>query len=207
MPCDTPEWIARHKQNVSVAETGNECSLLLLGDSITEGWRGTGKGILDSHFPRLTVANFGIAGDRTENVLWRLRHGELGGKFKPKVVMLMIGGNNAEDSTDSVEDIAKGVEMVVAEIRKLSPDSKVLLLGIFPRDEKPSVVRRQLQQVNKLIASLDDGKRVKFLDISGRFLARQTLREELMPDFLHPSEKGYEVWAEAVKGTLADMLK
>src|SRR5439155_4166309 len=115
--------------------------VLFLGDSITDAWGGEGHGrgatgskIFEEEFVPLKTANFGIGGDRTEHVLWRLQHGELKG-IQPNVVMLMIGTNNT--GSNSAEEIAAGITAIVKEIHQRSPTTKILLLGVFPRGEKP----------------------------------------------------------------------
>jgi lysophospholipase L1-like esterase len=205
-------WMKRHEDFVAIAKRGG-VDVLFLGDSITDGWGGEGHGansrgtkVLTKEFGSLKLANFGIGGDRTEHVLWRLQNGELDG-IHPKVVMLMIGTNNVNSNTP--EQIAEGVKADVEEIHKRSPKTKILLLAVFPRAEKADSPQRQkLKQVNAIISKLDDGgKTVKYLDIGNRFLDKDgTLPRDIMPDFLHPNEKGYEIWAEAVKGPIQELL-
>jgi lysophospholipase L1-like esterase len=205
-------WVKRHDAFVAIAKRGG-VDVLFLGDSITDAWGGEGhpanaRGtkVLTKEFGSYKLANFGIGGDRTQHVLWRLQNGELDG-IQPKVVMLMIGTNNV--SSNSAEEIADGVTAIVKEIRQRSPRTKILLLGVFPRAEKAdSPLRQKLKEVNAIISKLDDGgKTVRYLDIGDRFLDKDgILPRDIMPDFLHPNEKGYEIWAEAVKGPLQDLL-
>jgi lysophospholipase L1-like esterase len=127
----------------------------------------------------------------------------------------MIGTNNAGFERDNVTprntpaEAAEGVTAIVKELRTKLPRTKILLLGVFPRAEKPdSPVRQQVVQINSLIAKLGDGKNVRFLDIGPKFLEPDgTLSKEVMSDLLHPGEKGYEIWAAAIKEPLAAMLK
>jgi lysophospholipase L1-like esterase len=204
-----PGWLKRHEGFVEVAKKGG-VELLFLGDSITDAWGGTGRTggngakIFAKEFEPLGAANFGIGGDRTQHVLWRLQNGELDG-IQPKALMLMIGTNNM--GSDSAEQIAEGVTAIVKEIQKRSPKTKVLLLGIFPRGEKPGPGREKIKQTNAIIAKLDDGKTVKYLDIGDKFLQPDgTLSKDVMYDFLHLTEKGYQIWADAVKAPLLEML-
>ena len=199
-----PKDEKRHEGFVEIAKKGG-VDFLLLGDSITDGWRGgSGRKTYNESFGELKPANFGIGGDRTQHVLWRLKNGELEG-ITPKVCMLMIGTNNGGDSA---EDVAAGITAIVKEIHGKSPKTKVLLLGIFPRGEKPYPGREKNDKVNAIVAKLDDGgKTVKYLDIGAKFLNEdKTISKEVMPDFLHLSEKGYRIWAEAVLPTVKDLL-
>src|SRR5262249_6277382 len=207
-----PKWLKRHEQFLALAKKGN-IDVLVLGDSITDAWGGEGHNpktsrgneIFTKEFEPLKAANFGIGGDRTQHVLWRLENGELEG-IHPKVVMLLIGTNNTGANT--AEQIADGVSAIVKEIHKLSPQTKVLLLGIFPRSQKPNPLREKIKQVNAIISKLDDGgKTVKYLDIGDKFLEPDgTISKEIMPDYLHLTEKGYRIWADAVKGPINQLL-
>jgi lysophospholipase L1-like esterase len=211
-------WEKRHETFVGIAKRGN-VDLLFLGDSITDAWGGEGHGmggghkIFTSKFVPMKAANFGIGGDRTQHVIWRLQNGELDG-IKPKVVQLMIGTNNSNGSDNTAEEIADGVKGIIDEIKKKSPSTKVLLLAVFPRntgkdDAAKKIQKDKIDKVNSIISKLDDGgKSVKFLDIGSKFKdASGALPKELMPDQLHLSEKGYEIWANAVEGVLTSMLK
>jgi len=201
----------RHDKFVEIAQRGG-VDVLFLGDSITDAWGGEGHGkgapgskLFEEEFVPLKAANFGIGGDRTQHVLWRLQHGELEG-IQPKVVMLMIGTNNLGSNT--AEQIADGIKAIVRETHKRSPRTKVLVLGIFPRGPKPNPLREKIKQINEIIAKLDDGgKTVKYLDIGEKFLEKDgTLSREIMPDYLHLSPKGYRIWADAVKGPIKELL-
>jgi len=197
------KWVKRHEGFVEIAKKGG-VDVLLLGDSITDGWRSGGKKVYAEHFEPLKSANFGIGGDRTQHVLWRLQNGELDG-ITPKVCMLMIGTNNGKDPAD---DVAAGITAIVKEIQKKSPSTKILLLAIFPRGEKPNPGREKNDKVNTIVAKLDDGgKTVKYLDIGAKFLSEdKSLAKEIMPDFLHLSEKGYQIWADAVLPSVKELL-
>lgn len=190
-----------HEQFLARGKKGN-IDLLFLGDSITQGWgeNDVWKRYYGPRYP----ANFGIGGDRTQHVLWRLDHGEVDG-ISPRVVVLMIGTNNINSNTP--EEIAEGIKAIVQTLREKLPRTKILLLGVFPRGEKPAPVRERVAAVNSRIALLDDGKRVKYLDIGPAFLSEDgTLSPDLMPDFLHLSSKGYQVWADAMEPTIWNLL-
>ena len=213
----TPEprdakWVGRHEGFLKEAKQG-KVDLLFLGDSITDGWRTKGKAVWEKYWAPLHAANFGIGGDRTQHVLWRMQNGELEG-IKPKLVVLMIGTNNTgkEKGSDKVrnstEEVIQGVTAVVQGLRAKLPHTKVLLLAIFPRSEQAdNPIRAQLKEINAAIAKLDDGRNVKFLDIGGKFLTPDgTLPKDIMPDSLHPNDKGYEIWAQAIEGTVKQMM-
>lgn len=211
-------WVKRHEGFVEIARQGG-VDVLFLGDSITDFWRRDdpkigGKKIWEAQFAPLRAANFGISGDRTQHVLWRLENGELEG-IKPKVVVLMIGTNNIGLERDkatvrnTTPEVVAGVTAVVNTLRTKLPSAKILLLAIFPRGENlEDPNRRQVNEVNRSLAKLGDGKNVRFLDLGPKFLAPDgTLPKDIMPDLLHPGEKGYEIWAAAIKEPLAAMLK
>jgi lysophospholipase L1-like esterase len=181
--------------------------VLFLGDSITDAWRGkAAQPTWDKHFVPHNPANFGIGGDRTQHVLWRIQNGELDG-ITPKVVVLMIGTNNT--GQDSAEQIAAGVTAIVKTIRQRSSSTKVMLLAVFPRGEQPGNPGRvKIAEINKTISKLDDGRNVRYLDIGGKFLQPDgTLTKDIMPDFLHLSARGYEIWGEAINPLLNEMLR
>jgi len=211
-PQPDPNWMKRHDTFVGIAKRGG-VDVLFLGDSITDAWGGEGHGqnaagakLFLERFVPLKAANFGIGGDQTQHVLWRIQNGELDG-IQPKVVMLMIGTNNM--GGHSAPQIAEGITAIVKEIHKRSPTTKVLLLGIFPRAEKAdNQVRAKIKECNRIIANLDDGgKSVKYLDIGGKFTEPDgTLTKEIMPDFLHLSPKGYGIWADAVEGPIKELM-
>jgi len=199
----------RHEAFLERAKQGN-IDLLCLGDSITNGWSGQdkdGKGpieVWERHYAPRKAANFGIGGDRTQHVLWRIENGEVDG-ISPKVAMLMIGTNNQGVNTS--DEIAEGIEAIVKALRTRLPQTKILLLAVFPRGEKPGPAREKLAAVNKRISKLDDGEMIKYLDIGPKFLNEDgTISKEIMPDFLHLKRVGYRIWADAVEPTLWSML-
>jgi lysophospholipase L1-like esterase len=185
--------------------TQGPIGVLFLGDSITEGWSGRGRRVWDQYYANLDAANFGISGDRTQHVLWRIENGELDG-ISPKVVVLMIGTNNIGYPA---EDILKADELIVHRIHEKLPDAKVLVLGIFPRGASADDPRRaKIKTVNAGLATLDDGNKTRFLDIGSKFLNDDgSLPRPIMPDFLHPSAAGYQIWADAMASLLDEMLK
>jgi lysophospholipase L1-like esterase len=207
-----PKWVQRHEGFVEIAKKGG-VDLLFLGDSITDFWRNRGSNVWVKYYEPRHAANFGISGDRTQHVLWRLQNGELDG-LKPKVVVLMIGTNNTGKERDSEQirntppETIEGVTAVVNFLRAKLPETKILLLAVFPRADGGPEQQAQVEEINKSIVKLDDGQRVKFLDIGSKFLNGEgQLNLEAMPDRLHPGLKGYEIWAGAMEETLAGMLK
>jgi len=198
----------RHKELVKLAQAGG-VDLMFIGDSITEFWqRPAGKTIWATNFAPLKAANFGISGHATQNVLWRLQNGELEG-IHPKVVVLLIGTNNMGDKP---ADIALGVKVIITEIQQRSPGTRILLMGIFPRSaDVTNSFRTKTKETNTILetyASPDDPTQVIFLDIGEKFLnADGSMNKDLMPDTLHPSEKGYQVWADGILDTVKKMLK
>lgn len=190
----------RHDAFLAIAKAGG-VDVLFMGDSITEGWAGAGRSVWEKFWAPLKSANFGIGGDRTEHVIWRLRHGELEG-IQPKLVVLMIGTNNG----DAAEDVALGIKTIIADINERSPASRILLLGIFPRGPQPAG-RERNEQVNAIIAKYADNRRLVYMDIGQGFLQPDgTLTAEIMPDFLHLSTKGYQIWADAINDQVKQML-
>lgn len=199
-----PAFLQRHAQLVETAKKGN-IDLYFLGDSITQGWLKV-SAAWDKAFGPWKPGNFGIGGDRTQHVLWRLENGELDG-VHPKVVVLMIGTNNA--STDKPEDTARGVTKIVTTLREKLPDTKILLLAIFPRGQDANDAKRKTNdQVNAIISKLADDKHVFYLDIGAKFLQPDgTLSKDIMPDLLHPNAKGYDIWVEAMNPKLTELMK
>jgi lysophospholipase L1-like esterase len=195
----------RHKGFVEIAKKGN-LDVVFFGDSITDGWRGNGKDVWKERFEPVKAVNFGIGGDRTQHVLWRIQNGELDG-CKPKAAVLMIGTNNLGSNT--AKQIAEGIKAIVEEIEKKQPDTKVLLLGIFPRGEKADdPARDKIKEINKIVAKLDDGKKVRYLDIGDKFLEKDgSLPKTIMYDYLHLTPAGYKIWAETIEKPLGEMLK
>ncbi len=197
------KWLARHNaMNVRVKQ-GN-VDLLMIGDSITDGWSGQGKEVWKKYYDKRNAVNLGIGGDKTEHVLWRLQNGNIDG-IQPKLAVVMIGTNNVGSGA---KPIAAGVQAIVETLRSKLPKTKILLLAIFPRDADPKSPRRaELAQVNEIIAKLADDKNVFFLDIGAKFLDKDgNLPKDIMPDFLHPNAKGYAIWAEAMEPSVKKLM-
>jgi lysophospholipase L1-like esterase len=212
------KWMVRHESFNAISKKG-EAQLVFLGDSITQGWEGAGKEAWAAHWAELNAANFGIGGDRTEHVLWRLENGNFDG-LKPKLVVLMIGTNNTGHQgrpqkelagaiyNCNAQNTADGVRAILDKLHAKLPDTQVLLLGIFPRGkDSADALRQQNEQTNALIAKYADGKKVHYMDIGQTFLQSDgTLSKEIMPDLLHLAPKGYEMWAQAIKAKVTSLL-
>ena len=199
-------WMSRHEKFVAQAKLGG-IDILFLGDSITDYWRNRGSNVWNEYYAPRHAANFGIGGDRTQHVLWRIENGELDG-IHPKVTVLMIGTNNSK--SDSAEDISKAIGMIIDDIHSKIPDTKILLLAIFPRNTPKDTPEslETIREVNNQIESFDNGDTVRFLDIGAKFLGPDgKVHQDVMADYLHPTEKGYKIWAAAMEPSLAAMLK
>jgi lysophospholipase L1-like esterase len=208
----------RHEGFNEISKAG-EAELVFLGDSITQGWGKNGAKVWEEFYGNRKAANFGIGGDRTEHVLWRLANGNFDG-LDPKLVVLMIGTNNTGHAgrpfpeignaiyQSSPEQTAEGVAKIVETLRGKLPETRILLLGIFPRGETPADPgRRTNRAINGIISGLDDGEHVHYLDIGKTFLQPDgVLSKDIMPDLLHLNERGYELWAEAIEPAIAKLL-
>jgi lysophospholipase L1-like esterase len=195
----------RHKTFVEIAK-GAPIELLFVGDSITDGWRNGGQPIWDQNWAQYKPANFGIGGDTTQGVLWRMQNGELDG-YKARLIVLMLGTNNINRNPN--DEIVDGDRLIVEEFKKRQPQAKVLVLGIFPRAVKADdPYRASIKDINSKLAKLADNKQVFFMDFGEKFLAPDgTLTPEIMPDALHPNLKGYKIWAEAMAPRVKQLIK
>ncbi len=199
-------WQKRHDQiNANVKKAAGNAELVFIGDSITDGWQGGGKEVWAKYYGDRRALNLGIGGDRTQHVLWRLENGNLDG-ITPKLADVMIGTNNA--GSDSPEAIAAGEKAILDKIHDKSADTKILLLGIFPRGADDKDKLRQVNaKTNEIIEKFADDKTVYYLDIGPKFLdSDHKLSKDIMPDRLHPNKKGYEIWAAAIEPTVAKLL-
>lgn len=206
-------WMRRHDTYVAKAKAGG-VDLYMLGDSITDNW-GNNQAYRKSWEKYLggwKPGDFGISGDRTQHVLWRITNGELDG-VTPKAIVLMIGTNNLPPNPANMpnapEEVAAGIKKIVGVLREKQPQAKILLLGVFPRaDARAGAdIMTKIDAINNIIKTYDDGKMVKYLNINEKFLnAEGKLTKEIMPDLLHPNEKGYEIWGEAITPVLTEWL-
>ena len=204
VPRNDAWWTQRQDQMNARVKQGN-VDLLFIGDSITQGWEGEGKDVWKEFYGKRNAVNLGIGGDQTQHVLWRLDHGNLKG-ISPKLAVIMIGTNNA--GSFKPEEISSGVRAIVRKLRKEVPQTKVLVLAIFPRGpNKDDHLRQVVAKTNERLTKLDDGKMVRYMDIGEKFLEKDgTLSKEIMPDLLHLSPKGYRIWAESIEPAVAETM-
>ncbi|MHB8637578.1 MAG: platelet-activating factor acetylhydrolase IB subunit [Fimbriimonadaceae bacterium] len=206
-------WMDRHNSVLARLKQGH-VDLILVGDSITHGWGGSpdptrndaiGE-LWTKYFGSRNAVNEGFGWDRTQHVLWRFDHGELDG-ISPKVAIVLIGTNNI--GVNKPMDVVRGIGAVVQELQQKLPTTKVLLLGIFPRDEKPDTFnRKQVAEVNGIVANtVGKRKGVTYLDLGSAFVQSDgTISSDVMHDFLHPTAKGYALWVQAMEPTLANLM-
>ena len=205
---------ARHQGFVDIAKKGN-IDLLFVGDSITDwfywplrGGEATGGKVWEANFAPLKPANFAIAGDTTQGVLWRMQNGELEG-FKAKLIVLMLGTNNT--ASNPVGQIIEGDRLIVEEFKKQQPQAKVLVLGIFPRnnarDQKQTpILNATIKAINIGLSQFADNKQVFYMDIGDKFLVDGLVPTDIMADGLHPTAKGYQIWADAITPTVKKLM-
>lgn len=207
-----PAFFEKHAAFLKRANEG-PVGVVFIGDSITQGW-GKFPEIWEKAWGKYQPANFGIGGDRTQHVIWRIEEGELD-KISPKVAVLMIGTNNTMD--DSAKDIAKANRKIVSMIQDKLPNTKILLLAVFPRGPRsmrggvadPWEMRMdKIRAINADMTKLDNGKSIRFLDLGPKFTSADgTIAHAIMPDQLHLSAAGYEIWVEGMAPLLEEMMQ
>jgi lysophospholipase L1-like esterase len=195
-PVPHSDWFYRFQSNLDKLKQG-PYDLVFDGDSITDNWQGPGRAVLESRYGKIKTLDVAIGGDQVQHVLWRLQHGDLEGQ-NPKLIMLMIGTNNGGQNP---KDIAAGIKLIIGEYEKRCADAHILLLGVFPRGHEANTPTRQwVKAINAIISAYASDPRVTYLDIGDKFLQPDgTLTAEIMPDFLHPSNAGYVIWADAIQ--------
>ena len=198
-------WTLRHDAVNERVKQG-DVDLLLIGDSITHGWENAGKKVWDKYYAPRKAVNMGFSGDRTQHVLWRLDHGHLEG-ISPKLAVLMIGTNNSNGKDNTAEEIADGIIAICRKIRTKCPKTKILILAIFPRGPEPSEQREKNAKASLLASKIADRKMIHYLDINDKFLTKDGfLTKKIMPDYLHPNEAGYKIWAEAIESKVTELM-
>jgi beta-glucosidase len=199
-------WMKRHETMNKRTQQGG-VDLAFVGDSITQGWEGAGKKTWAKYYAGRNAANYGISGDRTEHVLWRIDNGNFEG-ISPKLIVIMIGTNNTGHRTEPAQETADGIRAILQRLRKMTPESKILLLGVFPRGERPDAAKRkQNEAINAIVKGYADGETIHYLDIKEEFENEDgTLPKDIMPDSLHLRSAGYEIWAEAIEPKVKELM-
>ena len=215
-PRQSEFWLNRFDEINRRIEQGS-IDLLFVGDSITHFWEGTiypadskphgtaGQVVWDEYYSQRNAANIGIGGDKIEHILWRLDHGNIDG-ISPKLIVLLAGTNNAEDNTAA--EIADGIVAIIDKLQLNLPDSKILLLSIFPRGEHPNDLRTILANASETAAArIADRDKVLYMDIAANFLSNDgILSPDIMPDARHPNEQGYRIWAESIEPIVSELF-
>jgi lysophospholipase L1-like esterase len=187
-------------------ENPGDYDIEFIGDSITQGWEGAGKNVWQEFYGNRKVINMGVGGDRTQHVLWRFEQGQFDG-IKAKVAVVMIGTNNSNNRDNTGAEILEGVTAVVRQIRARQPDAKIILLGILPRGRTFSPQRWKNMEVNQALAGLDDGKNIFYIDFGSQLVESDgSISRSIMRDYLHPTEAGYKIWANAMEPKLKELL-
>jgi lysophospholipase L1-like esterase len=208
VPVPRTDWATNRQALVlkRAKEAPGDYDIEFIGDSITEGWEGRGKNVWSDFYGHRKVINFGVGGDRTQHVLWRFEQGQLDG-IKAKVAVVMIGTNNSNNQDNTEAEILEGVTAIVQQIRTRQPDTKIILLGIFPRGATFSSQRGKILQVNEALAKLDDGKDIFYMDFGPQLIEDNgSISKSIMPDYLHPNAAGYLIWANATEPKLNQLL-
>lgn len=203
------DWVVRHQEILALNQPGAiRADVVLVGDSITHFWSGepkarrvAGKDSWDKWIAPHHPINLGYGWDRTENVLWRLRHGEVAG-LKPKAYVVLIGTNNLSGFNPPAQ-AAEGVAEVCREIRRQSPQAKILLLAILPRQAKPDATRQRVTDTNQLLQAQAAQIADAYVDLTAKLVEPDgSILKDTMSDYLHPTNKGYEVMGAAIDAQL-----
>ena len=204
---DTVWWLPRHEEKLALKETMGQVDLVFLGDSITQAWEKEGAEVWDVFYGPRRALNLGFNGDKTENVLWRLAHGEVD-NIQPKLLVLLIGTNNSGHRLDKPEDTALGIKQILSLLMEKLPQTKILLLAIFPRSAKPTQKLRVLNdKVNQIISTYADNEKIFFADINRVFLDSDgLLTSDVMNDFLHPNASQYQIFAETIEPYIIELM-
>ena len=200
-------WMPRHETKLKAAEEQEKIDLLFIGDSITQQWEKKASDVWEEFYGKRNAFNIGFSGDRTENVLWRLENGALE-NMDPKVAVLLIGTNNAGHRKEKPEITANGVKAILESLKKRQPDTKVLMLAIYPRGQEPDHPLRKINDAtNELIKEFADGEMIHFLNLNSHFMQEDgSLKPGIMPDKLHLNKAGYRIWAESMEPQLKALL-
>lgn len=211
-------WLPRHNAVLERNKQG-KVDIIMIGDSITQRWEDAGKEVWNKYYASRNAVNMGFGGDSTQNVLWRLEHGEVN-NIDPRLAVLLIGTNNSNRNDYTSQQIAEGVKAIICQLRTRLPNTNILVLGILPRGSAEQRKNKSLlaasynpqweknDKANKIISKVADNKTIFYLDIGKKFLNKKgQVTREIMPDLLHLNEKGYEIWAKAMEPTIVKLTK
>ena len=198
----TDDWaVKREAECIRRATESEPAHVVFVGDSITQSWEDPGKAAWAKSIAPLGALNLGNSGDRTENVLWRLERAPLT-RLKPRHIVLLIGTNNLGHGTSNAEETLEGVKAVASRLAEQCPDATVHILEIFPRGERINPMRGDICQINQALrawTASQKGSKFTIHAIGDQFMgADGAISKELMPDFLHLTPKGYEIWASTL---------
>ena len=198
----TEWWMPRHEMINERLKKGN-VDLLFVGNSIVHGWENTGKKYWDIYYNPRNAVNMGSGWDCTQHLLWRLDHSDFD-NISPKLAIVLIGTNNSENTS---EEVADGIIAACKRLHDRLPETKILLLSILPREHESSYQRQKNASASLMASKIADGKMINYLDVKDFFLTKDgLLSEDIMPDYLHPSEFGYKIWAEALEPKVAELM-
>ncbi|GIW96973.1 MAG: acetylglucosamine-6-sulfatase [Pirellulaceae bacterium] len=203
---DEPGWRQRNQLLIERAQQAADAQIAFIGDSITQGWEGAGKKVWEEFYAPRQAINLGIGGDRTEHVIWRLTHGNLG-RIQPKVAVLMIGTNNTGHLLQDPQEVAQGVRKILDILREKLPDTHIVLHAVFPRGpHEMDLMRLNNVAINQIIRRYADDEFIHYVDINDHFLEPDgTISRSVMHDLLHLTEAGYRRWANALEPTLKEL--
>jgi len=201
-------WKQRWDQKNKEANTpeAKKAKVVFLGDSITQAWEDAGKEAWEKHFAPLGALNWGFSGDRTEHLIWRLQNGDIQ-RVSPEAAVILIGTNNTGHEQRPAGETAQGIKTVLDDLAWKWPDTKIILMSVFPRGATAEDPLRVINsEINVQAKTLADGERVHFLDINDKFLDKDgNLGKDVFPDLLHLSPAAYETWAAALLPKLKEL--
>ncbi len=212
-PKDKKWWRKRHQENLNTTATlGKDIKVVFIGSSSIDYWRSTGKEVWDAKYAPIGAINYGIRGDRTEHVLWRIANGELDG-LSPKLVVIYIGGNNVPRNTE--EDVVRGVNAVIDKLHEKLPNSNLLFISFFPNGHRPpvKVALTKIRNITDTLKPIIEGnaaRRAHFLDLFWSYAPASLDRiyEELyQDDKLHQNLQGYKQWHDLMSSTFNSLME